>query len=609
MPPSVNGSRGGPELTAFLASIEFFARLDELARIELADQLEPVHLTAGDVLFRQGDAGDGLYLVVSGRVRVSVATRGGERALADLGRGAMVGEIALLSDRPRSASVRALRDTELLKLQLSSFNTLIEQKPDLLGPMARMLVDRLLKADRPHDPPSTGRTVAVAAAGRNPVPAAMLAERLAAELRRTGTVLLVDADVVERDLGAGAAQRGPGDPGRGELMAWLHEAERQSNHVVYRSDADDSAWSRVCLSQSDTVVLAASVRDDPSLGPVEVRALATGAIRCELVLLHDGTPAATQAWLEGRPVADHHHLRADQPGDLARLARMLTGSGCGLVLGGGGARGLAHLGVMQALEEAGVPIDVVGGTSIGAVMGAAYALGLRGEERVERTTRLAQRRLALPTLPIVAMSSGRRVDRLLAEQFGDARIEDLPVRFFCVSASLTRAEEIVHERGPLAQAIRASLSIPGVFPPVYAEGDLLVDGGVLDYVPIDVMRVRVRNGPIVAVDVSPEVEPLTAAPFPASPSGWRLLARRLNLFARHEPVPGVVDIVSRSTALSQVRDRRAVLDDDRVDLLLRPPVARVRSMDFKAGVALIEVGYHHAAEALRDSGLLRRLSP
>jgi len=135
--------------------------------------------------------------------------------------------------------------------------------------------------------------------------------------------------------------------------------------VIYQPDREDTPWSRLCLGQSDVVLLAASVGDDPSVGAVEARALATGTLRCELALLHPARPSATARWLKGRPVADHHHLRAGRPGDVARLARMITGTGCGLVLGGGGARGLAHMGVIRALEEAGVPIDVVGGTSIG----------------------------------------------------------------------------------------------------------------------------------------------------------------------------------------------------------------------------------------------------
>jgi predicted acylesterase/phospholipase RssA/CRP-like cAMP-binding protein len=611
-----------PELVTLLADIPFFAALDEATRSELAGRLEPVNVAAGQVIFRQGDAGDGLYLVVSGRLRVSVAGEGPgdgpDRMLYDLGRGAIVGEMALLTDRPRAATVHAVRDSDLLLLRVSSFTSLMERSPALVTGMIRLLVDRLLAVDqllitdRPQAPPPGGHTIAVACAGRNSRAAALVAGQLeahlAAQLARAGSVFRVDADVVARQLGPNAAQASPGDPGRAELIGWLHGIERAHDRVIYQPDAQDTAWSRLCLSQSDVVLLVASATDDPAIGAVEARALATSSLRCELALLHpaDLAPSSvTASWLARRPVADHHHLRADRPGDVARLARMITGTGCGLVLGGGGARGLAHLGVIRALEEAGVPIDVVGGTSIGAIMAGLCARGLPDSERVRRVMHIARtgRRLVTPTLPLIALSAGRRVDQILTEHLTSVPIEDLPVGFFCVSASLTRAEAIIHERGPLWTAVRASLALPGIYPPVYADGDLLIDGGAVDNLPVGVMRDRVGVGSVIAVDVASETEPLTVAPYGPGMSGWRVLGRRLNPFTPAHPVPGIAEILNRSTGLSQIRRRRAALDDARVDLVLHPPVARLRTLDFNGGIALIDAGYRYAADALAKSGL------
>jgi predicted acylesterase/phospholipase RssA/CRP-like cAMP-binding protein len=612
----VSGEQDLPELTAFLAGIPLFASLDESIRLELAAELEPVHVAADEVIFRQGDAGEGLFLVVSGRLRVSVAADGtedSERMLYDIGRGAIVGEMALLTDRPRAATVHAVRDSDLLLLRVSSFRSLLERSPALVSGVMRLLadrllaVDRLLTEDRPLASSPGARTIAVACAGADSRAASAVAGQLAAELARTGSVMRVDSGTVDRQLGEGAAQRAPGDPGRAELAGWLHRVERDHDHVVYQPDGQDTEWSRLCLSQSDVALLVASAADDPSLGAVEARALATGSLRCELALVHAAAqPSGTARWLERRPVADHHHLRAGRPADVARLARMLTGTGCGLVLGGGGSRGLAHIGVIRALEEAGVPIDVVGGTSMGAIVAGLCARGMDDAERLRRMTSVARngRRLLTPTLPLVSLSAGRYLDQILTEHETDVPIEDLPLRFYCISANLTRAEAVVHERGPLWPAIRASLALPGIFPPVYAAGDLLIDGAAIDNVPVDVMRGRVGGGRIVAVDVSPEVEPLIIAPFATGLSGWRVLGRRLNPFTAAQPVPGIADVLSRSTGLSQVRSRRAL--EERVDLLLRPPVAGLGVLDFKGGIALFETGYRYAAEAIAKSGLAER---
>ena len=381
----VTGQHDPHELDAFLASIPFFASLDEATRLQLAEQLEPVHVAAGDVVIAQDDAGDGLFVLLSGRLRVSVMVGGTERTLHDLARGAIIGEIALLSNRPRSATVRAVRDSDLLLLRVSAFNALVGRTPGLLGEVARLLVDRLLAVDRPQLPPTGSRTIAVAPAGSSAGPAAELAAQLTDLLARAGSVIRLDADVVANHLGTGAAQREPGDSGRHELTGWLHAVERGHDHVVYQTDAQDTAWSRLCLSQSDVVLLTGDAAGDPRLGPVESRALATPSLRCELVLVHPSGPSATSRWLGQRPVVDFHHLRGGHTEDAARLARMVTGTACGVVLGGGGPRGFAHLGALRALEEAGVPIDVVGGTSIGAVMGALCAQGLSDEQRVEQS--------------------------------------------------------------------------------------------------------------------------------------------------------------------------------------------------------------------------------
>ena len=604
----MSGTDRARELGAFLAGIPFFASFDEGTLVWLAEHLEPARAQAGDAIIAEGDPGDGLYVLLSGRLRVSVGTAGGgERVLHDLGRGAVIGEIALLSDRMRSATVRAARDSDLLLLRTAAFKALIEQNPGFLAHMARLLIERLLAVDRPQ-PDAGNRAIAVVPAGGDPSHARNIAAALKEQLTKHGTTALLDSDAVDRELGARATERGPSHPRRNELTGWLDRIERGHDHVVYRTDAEDTEWSRLCLSQSDVALLAGG-GTDPGLGPVEARALATRWLRCELVLVHRSRPGGTARWLSQRPVADYHHVRDGEPRDaardVARLARMVTGTACGVVLGGGGSRGFAHLGVLHALETAGVPVDVIGGTSIGAVMGALYAQGLPHAERVDRAVRAFTRSgsLVSPTLPLVALSSGTRVDRLLADNFGRHSIENLPVHFFCVSANLTRAEEVVHERGPLWQAVRASLSLPGIFPPVYLDGDLLVDGAALDNVPAEAMRARVGGGTVVAVDISPAVEPMAVAPFGPGLSGWQVLAGRLNPLRPPRPVPSVIDIVSRATALSGTRHRRSTLGAGQVDLLLHPPVPAIGVLNFKVGAALIETGFRHAAEALAGSGI------
>src|SRR6202035_4079754 len=193
-------------------------------------------------------------------------------------------------------------------------------------------------------------------------------------------------------------------------------------------------------------------------------------------------------WLEGSPVALHHHV--GDAADLGRLARLITRRGGRLVLSGGGARGFAHLGIIRALREARVPIDFVGGSSIGSIIAAGVAVGWSDDEM-----RLRYRRSFVDTNPVndytfpfVALTRGRKVSRLLQREYGDILIEDLRRPFFCVSANLSTGRALEHRDGRLADALRASVAIPGVLPPVFHGDDVLVDGATINNLPVDVMQ-------------------------------------------------------------------------------------------------------------------------
>jgi lysophospholipid hydrolase len=333
--------------------------------------------------------------------------------------------------------------------------------------------------------------------------------------------------------------------------------------------------------------------------------------RCELVLVRppsQSSPEGTHRWIEQRTVGAHNHLRRGEKSDISRLARVVRGRATGVVLGGGGPRGLAHLGVLRALEETGIPLDVVGGTSIGALIGAMYAAGLSHDDRVKRTLDATTRhgRLVDLTLPVLSLASGRKVTRLLEEGFGAMRIEDLSTGYFCVSADLTTASQVVHDRGDLWRAIRASLSMPAIFPPVYDGGHLLVDGAVLNNLPVDWMRRRIMGGLLVAVDLLPEVERLPSAPFGPAVSGWRALASVLRRRFGSPSVPDIMDVVTRSNALAGVRAQQELLDTHRVDLYLRPPTPRMGAFDFEKAVPLIDLGYRYTLCALESSEFAAR---
>ncbi len=565
------------------------------------DLIEWVTLAAGDELFTEGDPGDAAYLVVTGRLRV---TRAGQGASADpveraeLGRGEMVGEMALLEDVPRNASVHAVRDTQLARFTRDAYTTLLERHPGAGLVIARTVVRRS------HAAPERGSarplSLLVVPAGGDD----MADEVVAGLVRALGpNVRVVSSADVDAALGGiGQAQVGDDDVRAIRLAYWLDELQRGDDFVIFRLDEDWTPWSRRALRWSDHVLVVADVTTDPEPGPreLELHRLLTchPHPKVSLALVHPTEtelPSGTRLWTDGRPLSSHHHIRRDDESTVRRLARLLSGQATSLVLGGGGARGFAHLGVCSVLEAEGLEIDLVGGTSIGAVMGAAVALGWPSA-RARSTLVDAFRDLFDYTVPTVSLLRGERITRKLRSFLGELDIADLWVPYFCLSTNLTTAGPHVHERGDLVAAIRASIAIPGVLPPVPLDGELLVDGGVLDNVPVEEMRRRNPTGRILAIDVAPAEGP--AAPHDYGLSAGGLASWRARRRGRPAP-PSLLTTMVRASLIAAVRDRDRVVREGIADLYVDLTVEGGGMLDFSAAEQIADAGAAGAAPVLR----------
>ena len=298
-----------------------------------------------------------------------------------------------------------------------------------------------------------------------------------------------------------------------------------------------------------------------------------------------------------------HHVRSGDPQDAERLARWLLDRPVGLVFGGGGALGIAHVGVLKALEEARVPIDIVGGTSMGAIFAGGHARGWSADTIMDHVRKLFASRFALydPTIPVTALLAGKKLDHVMDELFEDIDIADLWTRFFCVSTNISRASSEVLDSGSLRGAIRASCSIPGLFPPYQLLKQLLVDGGLINNLPIDVMA-ELCHGPVIAVDV-----------FPYRRNGGEAAVsprkRLLNLLRKYKPFstagPWLFDVLVHATLVGSQRTTALSLERHPPALYLAPDLGRYRVLDWRAYEALFEAGYVSAKRAL-DSGAIPR---
>lgn len=565
--------------------------------VGLRDRCSWVRVTAGTELFREGDPGDAAYLVLTGRLRATIGSDAARRTLGMMGPGSMIGEAALVDGGRRSATVTADRDSELARLDRATLEDVLRDHPRAGLAIVRQAVERSLGGEL-HRRPGGPLSVAVVPLGRG-VDVRLFASALTEHLGALGTVTHLWSARIDDWLDRpGTAHRPPEDPSGLRLDAWLQGLETGTDRIVYEVDPAWTGWTRRALRWSDVVLFVGDGREDPAVDELtdEVHAaLRRHHRRAALVLLHDGAvdrPRRTGRWLEQHPADEVHHVRQGAPADTARLARVVAGTANGLVLSGGGARGFAHLGVLKALEEHGVPVDVVGGTSIGAVIASGCALG---HGAVEMTGIAAEhfRRVLDYTVPVVSMVSGQRIVRAMREVYGDRDIEDLWRTYFCISANLTRSETVVHRRGPLVDAVRASVAIPGVIPPVPHGDDLLVDGGVLNNLPLDELLATGLVGTSVAVDVTPREGPRAKSDYGLSVSGVRVLTGRLG--GRHHPAPGIARVLLRSMLLGAMRDRDRQVAAEGADLFLELDLRGVDMLDFSSVERVAASGYEAAA--------------
>jgi NTE family protein len=581
------------DLIATVASFDLFAGVEHEVLQSLCPHLERLTLRGGGTLITQGEPADCLYLVVHGRLRATVEDPAstGDRVVGEIGRGETVGEMALLTGGARSATVRAVRDTSLIRVDRAAFDRLVEHHPAPMLGVARLIVERYRSTLEPRPPAGTPRAFALAA-GADDLAIGQVAETLVEALAAHGSVARVTPDEYRRFRDAGA----------GDVTAWLHEREARADRIVYEAGRGDDGWTAICMRQADTVLV---VGRSGVPAPTDLAArLPDGDDRCrprrELVLLYDGAqapPSGTEAWLAQGAFDFHHHVDPRAAGDLARLGRMLTGTAVGVVLGGGGARGFAHIGVLRALGERGVPVDMVGGTSMGAFIGAQCACGWDWQTMLEwnRKAFTDSGSLMDYTLPLVSVIAGRRFYRLVRSAFGDRRIEDLGRAYFCVASNLTRADAVVHRSGPLFPAVATSMAIPGMVPPVFRDGEILVDGGLVNNLPADVMR-RAGRGPVLAVSVN-AARLGVERDQPDCLSGWQVLWSRVNPFAGSIRVPNLATILARSATL-----RPAAPQSPDADLLFEPPVSHVKLLDWGALDELVEIGYRYALRRLEEEG-------
>jgi predicted acylesterase/phospholipase RssA/CRP-like cAMP-binding protein len=571
-----------------------------------------VTLPQGGVLMRQGDPSDGFGILVDGLLGVSVQTDGETALMSRMYSGEVVGEIALLTDDRRVATVFAVRESTLVRFSKETFFELAHRYPQFLLRIARLNIERLRRTQGAlRDEPATATVGLIPLS--TAVPIAELARELTVELSDYCRVLRVDAQAADQFLGvAGAAQSAGDSPFAEKFGAWLSSLHGQHRIVLLEGDASDSNWTRRCIRHSDQLVMVALADGNPLPGPLEalMEPARDAGVPQRLVLLHPRDtrhPINTSRWLAPRRRLEmHHHLRRGERSDMRRLARFLDGSAVCLALGGGGARAFAQIGALRAFHQAGVAIDMIAGTSMGAVMGAEYALGVPPNAMPDVNRDMFQKSGLLRdlTLPLLSFTTGKPYVAKLQKVFGDLHSEDLWIPFICLSSNISRAQMVMHREGLLWRNLRATSSVQGLFPPVIIDGELHVDGALFSNLPADVLK-SLGAGRVIAVDVTPPVDLVKNSEYGDNVSGWWILWHRLFRRRGSFHVTDIGTVLQRAAEAASMANQKHVIEKA-ADFYLRMPVDHIGLLDFKALDELVKIGFDNAMKALPEWRASRR---
>lgn len=489
-----------------LRQVPLFESLSDqgLARLEAC--LRRCEYPAGRIILSAGDPPSEMHLIVDGAVRVELDSDRSSRSRATLlGPGQVFGEMAVVSGSPVSATIVAHRDTVTLSLSAADLSGLLEQEPGLYRHISDVVIDRLRHRTR------SGR------AAMEPAVAVIVVDGSSDGLRACASSIAEGVRHYAPDSLVVDALPGGGSAVRPEVPVLGHRIDQ------WRTDAAGSQY-LLCMIDATTILpIASALRPGDAVlfltenaGHAIRPAIVDHAVNLQTVLVDARLPSASNC----RWVCHAGSVEAQAPGRAAghwdrtlspvmdRLARWLTHREVGIALSVGAAAGFVQLGLLAALEDAGIPLDFVCGASVGGVIAAWCAQTANVREAADAMIRygseLAARR-RVQWIPRSGLVNETWLDQLANSAFSGRTFADLRYPAAVVAADLVASERVVFDTGALAPAIRATSAIPGIFPPVRMGSRILVDGGLVTRVPADLLMQR-RCGLKIASVVRPDRE-------------------------------------------------------------------------------------------------------
>lgn len=571
--------------------VQLFGEMNDEQLKHILSVAKILEFEAGQYIFQQEETGNAFYIVLSGRFRVLQNSEDGIYVLGDISAGQPIGEFSLFTREKHSASVVALRKSTVLRIEDDEYLTLIKEFPSFATTLTKFVIERLRRNAQQKKMDAAPKNIAII------------------NLQPQNDVSAYTGSIEQQLLEMGL-----------EIKIYNHlsiskdnypdafdNMDRQTGLNFLVCDMESPEWAKQSIAYCDLVIVATDFNANPDLYEIEkLLGLYSNNVmnkRIYLLLLHPEKaplPVHTNKWFKKRSFDLHLHIRENNAADIRRFCRIVTHQAIGLVLGGGGARGFAHVGVIKALMEAGLEFDFVGGTSAGAVYGAAMTHSDFDLKKVVQLCELsAERKLTSNdlTLPFVSLMSGKKMRRFLSDVFSNSHLEDLWVNTFCVSTNFSNASLVVHESGLISQQVEASIAIPGVFPPVIINKQLHIDGGVIDNLPVEPMYKKpVRH--IIAVTLS--AEETSHIDLNEVPSSWEMFWNKLSN-RKTIQLPGLSSILVNSITINsrhlQLKNR------PHVSLYVELDLKKFQFLDWSNWQQIIQKGYEQTQQQLKETAI------
>lgn len=559
----------------------------------IKSKLSIMSLKRGDVLFKQNDEADGIYILLSGKLEVIAQQHdGASKRVGFVNRAETVGEMALLSDDLRSATVLCFRNSLLAKMDNKTFIELCYSNAEFALRVSRFIVSRLKESIHTKRSRIKITNISLHDSGLSDTTNTII-NSLLNSFKHLDNVVIIDKALTNKILDVRQdAQEELNPEHLLKVDHYINDLELHEKQLFFDLREMGDQMVNHLIDFSDLAIEffdASLVTNKGNKTSSFIQSIANIQSKITYVFCHEEDvkyPQGTHYVLDQLKEGPHAHARTNSASDLKRLVRYITGNSIGLVLGGGGAKGIAHLGVLKAMEECNIPVDFIAGTSMGAIYASLFAKHLSFKD-VYRLS--AETFLKSPTAPLdlnffpkYSIYSDKKINRKLQELFGDMYVEDLWLPFYCISSNLTKPEMTIHDKGKLKDVIRTSMSVPGLFKPVLIDKNVHVDGGVFNNIPIDVMMQK-NIGYIIASRVDKEE------------------------IRQEENLPNFLYTLIKSTIANS--DKHSNSLQGFVDLYFQPNVARYGLLNWKAHEQIYQEGYRHAKEILAENeALVHKLS-